>query len=426
MTPFGHIRFAAKSDVGRKRKNNEDAFGVFPSCGVFCVADGMGGGDDGEVASSATVEGVRRFCEAHPFPAGRSWRMDDWLEGVSNGVSRASAWIHGRARERGLKGCGSTFVGVCFDPSHPATAVALHAGDSRLYLLRRRGIRQVTKDHSAAEMIGVKNEKDMNPLFRGMILRAVGILPSIELERTMFTVKPGDRILICSDGLSKMLPDKRIAALGRTEGSLSDAVDALIGAANDAGGSDNVTVVLLEVGELPRALPVVPIPDSAERSTDTDTGGERDTDSTDESDTRDTGETLAVTVATSAAASEDAFQGAAAHGAAVDVDEAAKHKRRRMSSRGWMILGTALAVAALAGLFGWLVWRHHETSRFAEDARRAEMSVTVEAVARQASQKGLQRAREAEALRAEDAEKARQTQEDERRKFQGNVDLPVE
>lgn len=425
MTPFGHIRYAAKSDVGRKRKNNEDAFGVFPSCGVFCVADGMGGGDDGEVASSATVEGVRRFCEAHPFPVGKSWRMDDWLEGVSNGVSKASAWIHGRARERGLKGCGSTFVGVCFDPSHPASVMALHAGDSRLYLLRRRGIRQVTKDHSAAEMIGVKSEKDMNPLFRGMILRAVGILPSIELERTMFTVKPGDRILICSDGLSKMLPDKRIAELGRSEGSLSDAVDALIGAANDAGGSDNVTVVLLEVGELPCALPIVPIPDSTERSTDTDTGRERDTDSTDEADTCDTGETLAVTVATSAEASEDAFNGAVAYEAAA-ADESVKHKRLHLSPRGWIVLGIALALAALAGLLGWLVWRRHETSRFAEAARRAEMSVTVEAVARQASQKGLQRVREAEALRAEDDKKARQTQEDERRKFQGNVDLPVE
>ena len=91
MTPFGHIRFALKSDVGRKRKNNEDSFGVFPSCGVFCVADGMGGGDDGEVASAATVEAVRRFCEDHPFPQGKSWRMDDWLEGIADGVSGASA-----------------------------------------------------------------------------------------------------------------------------------------------------------------------------------------------------------------------------------------------------------------------------------------------------------------------------------------------
>ena len=77
MTPFAHVRFAAKSDVGRRRKNNEDAFGVFPQCGVFCVADGMGGGDDGEIASNATVDGVRRFCEGHPFPEGKCWRMDD-------------------------------------------------------------------------------------------------------------------------------------------------------------------------------------------------------------------------------------------------------------------------------------------------------------------------------------------------------------
>lgn len=424
MTPFGHIRFAAKSDVGRKRKNNEDAFGVFPSCGVFCVADGMGGGDDGEIASAATVEGVRRFCEAHPFPSGKSWRMDDWLEGISNGVSEASAWIHGRARERGLKGCGSTFVGVCFDPSHPAMAVALHAGDSRLYLLRRRGIRQITKDHSAAEMIGVKNERDMNPLFRGMILRAVGILPSIELERTMFAVKPGDRILICSDGLSKMLPDKRIAALGRTDGSLSDAVEALIAAANEAGGVDNVTVVLVEVGDLPRALPVVPILDSPARSTDTGEG--RDTDSTGESDTRDTGETLSMTMATEAVAPEDFFQEGATHEAVLDKCEIQKPKRHLMSSRGWIVLGIASALLALGGVFGWLVWRRNEVSKAAEDARRAEMSVTAEAVSRQASEKGIQRAREDAALRVEDEKERQKQQEEERRNFQGNVDLPVE
>ena len=416
MTPFGHISFAAKSDVGRKRKNNEDAFGVFPSCGVFCVADGMGGGDDGEVASSATVESVRRFCEAHPFPSGKSWRMDDWLEGVSKGVSEASAWIHGRARERGLKGCGSTFVGVCLDPSHPGTAVALHAGDSRLYLLRRRGIRQITKDHSAAEMIGVKNEKDMNPLFRGMILRAVGILPSIELERTMFTVKPGDRILICSDGLSKMLPDKKIAALGRTHGALTDAVDALIAAANEAGGVDNVTVVLVEVGELPRALPVVPIPDSPARNTDTDEACSADSSS--ESDTRETGETLTMTMA-----QEEPAPAYVASAAAEDEIAPSKSTKRRIP---WMVLGVVAALLVLGGLFGWLVWQRNTASKAAENARRAEMSATAEAVTRQASEKGIQRAREAEALRAED-EKARQRQqEEERRKFQGNVDLPVE
>ena len=409
MTPFAHIRFAAKSDVGRKRKNNEDAFGVFPSCGVFCVADGMGGGDDGEIASNATVEGVRRFCEAHPFPSGKSWRMDDWLEGISASLSEASAWICGRARERGLKGCGSTFVGFCLDPSHPAKVVALHAGDSRLYLLRGRGIKQITKDHSAAEMIGVKNEKDMNPLFRGMILRAVGILPSIELERTMFTVKPGDRVLLCSDGLSKMLPDKKIAAIVRAADSLSDAADALVAAANEAGGVDNVTVVLVEMGDLPDALPAVPIPDSRSRSTET--GNTQEPDTADESDTRNTGVTVAA---------ECPSDG-------VDVPAPTpERKRRRVPGGVWVAVAVSTVLALLFGLLGWLVWRRVSASSAAEAERRAEMTITAEAVTRQASEKGIRRAREAAALRVEDEKARRQQQEEERRKFQGNVDLPVE
>ena len=291
MTPFGHIRFAAKSDVGRKRKNNEDSFGVFPSCGVFCVADGMGGGDDGEVASAATVEAVREFCELHPLPPGRGWRMDDWLDGVSTAVSKASAWINSRTRERGLKDCGSTFVGLCFDPSHPSVAMAIHAGDSRLYLLRGHGIRQITKDHSVAEMIGVKNEKEVNPLFRGMILRAVGIQPAVDLERTMFDIKKGDRIILCSDGLSKMLPDKRIEAIARGKKALADAAEALVEAANEAGGSDNITVVIVEVGTLPTAIPVVPVPDCPAHDEDS-REDEDSADTVSESDTRETGETM--------------------------------------------------------------------------------------------------------------------------------------
>ena len=260
MSVFNHIRFAAKSDIGRKRKNNEDSFGIFPASGIFCVADGMGGGDDGEVASAATVREVQRFCESHPFPRQVTYTREGILSGIRASVNSASAWIFRRARERALKGCGSTFVGVVFDASHPDQAVALHAGDSRLYRIRGRTIQQVTTDHSAAELIGAKDEKDINPMFRGMILRAVGIQPSVELQMTEFPVREGDRILICSDGLSRMVPDKQLLALIRANLSLENAVDALIAAANAAGGVDNITVELIEIGALPEALPAIPLP----------------------------------------------------------------------------------------------------------------------------------------------------------------------
>ena len=262
MSVFDHIRFAAKSDIGRKRKNNEDAFGAFPAFGIFCVADGMGGGDDGEVASAATVREVERFCESHSLPPQLTYTRDDIISGIRVSVNTASAWIFRRTKERGLKGCGSTFVGVVFDASRPDQAVALHAGDSRLYRIRGRTIQQVTTDHSAAELIGAKDEKDINPMFRGMILRAVGIQLLVELQATEFPLREGDRILICSDGLSRMVPDKQLLALSRANDSLEKAVDALIAAANAAGGVDNITVELIEIGPLPEAVPAIPLPTS--------------------------------------------------------------------------------------------------------------------------------------------------------------------
>ena len=410
MTPFGHIRFAAKSDVGRKRKNNEDSFGVFPSCGVFCVADGMGGGDDGEVASAATVEAVREFCELHPLPPGRGWRMDDWLDGVSTAVSKASAWINSRTRERGLKDCGSTFVGLCFDPSHPSVAMAIHAGDSRLYLLRGHGIRQITKDHSVAEMIGVKNEKEVNPLFRGMILRAVGIQPAVDLERTMFDIKKGDRIILCSDGLSKMLPDKRIEAIARGKKALADAAEALVEAANEAGGSDNITVVIVEVGTLPTAIPVVPVPDCPAHDEDS-REDEDSADTVSESDTRETGETMQMT---------ECF------GKDCIAMPPSRKRCHRLSARHWIALVATLVLLGACGLFGCLIWHRFQTAAAEESVRKAELSATVMEISRQAAEKDRKRAAEAESLRAEDIRQGQQVREKERRRFQGNVDLPVE
>ena len=263
MVPFDFIRFAGKSDVGRKRKNNEDNFGMFPSIGVWLVADGMGGGDDGEVASAAVVRAVEGYAQAHGFPPEGAFSASSLVSGICDAIDAASSWILNRAKERGLASCGSTVVGVAVDRVNPGRAIAFHAGDSRLYRLRGRGIKQITKDHSAAEEMGVKDESQVNPMFRSVIMRAVGIKKTVDVERTDFDVKPGDRVLICSDGLSRMVPDKRIAAVSREEADVGAAVGKLIAAANEAGGHDNITVVLLEVGELPPGLPGVKIVEKA-------------------------------------------------------------------------------------------------------------------------------------------------------------------
>ncbi len=266
---MGHLRHAVATDIGRKRENNEDNFGVFPEYGIFCVSDGMGGGDDGEVASEATVNAIREFCNAYPLPPEGTYRIEDIVRYLRTSMDTASSWIYERAKIRNLRGCGATFVGVCFDAANPGAAVVLHAGDSRLYRIRGRKIQQITRDHSAAALIGAKSENDINPMFRGMILRAVGIQRSVDLERTPLPVEAGDRILICSDGLSRMVSDKKILSICKENSDISAAVKELVAAANAAGGIDNITAVLVDVGSLPEPVLTVPFPDDAEPSTET-------------------------------------------------------------------------------------------------------------------------------------------------------------
>lgn len=274
MGAFPHIRYAAKSDIGRKRTNNEDSFGAFPESGIFCVADGMGGGDDGEVASAATVKAIERFTKECPLPAKYTYPIEGIVSGVRAAINSASAWIAKRTRQKGLKGCGSTFVGICFDAAKPNTAIALHAGDSRLYRIRGRSIEQITTDHSAAELIGAKDDKDVNPMFRGMILRAVGIQPAVELERTEVQLKVGDRILICSDGLSRMVDDKKLLSIVRSGKDPQTTVEKLIATANSAGGIDNITVELIEVGEFPDPLPTSPLTNQDDVGDTSESGNE--------------------------------------------------------------------------------------------------------------------------------------------------------
>lgn len=299
MNAFEHISYAAKTDVGQKRKNNEDAYGVFPEAGVFCVADGMGGGDDGEIASAAVIKSVGDFAASHKPSVGVGFSASDVASGISTSVNEASAWICSRAAERNLKGCGSTFVGVVLDATAPSEAIALHAGDSRLYRIRGSSIKQITKDHSAAEMIGAKDERSVNPMFRGMILRAVGVHPTVDVERTPLSLKEGDRIVICSDGLSKMVDDRKIAAIVHG-GAAPDAVaDALIAAANEAGGTDNITAVVLFVGKLPLAKPTAAMSLPERQTGATEDSDEAETSNTGagdgfepDADTADDGQTM--------------------------------------------------------------------------------------------------------------------------------------
>lgn len=259
--PFGHLQFGGQTDVGRKRTNNEDDLGLFPEAGVFCVADGMGGGDDGEVASSSTVAAVSAFAAKCVPPAGFAYPFEDVIRLVKESVNEISARICRRTATLGIKSCGSTFVGVCFDATDPSRAMALHAGDSRLYLIRNGMILQITRDHSPAEAVGGKGDDDVNPMFRGMILRAVGVHSTVDLEETPFSIQQGDKLLLCSDGLYRMVDEMDIVKIVSENPVPQDAVAALVAAANENGGVDNITAELIGIGELPPPLVAVEVHD---------------------------------------------------------------------------------------------------------------------------------------------------------------------
>ena len=257
MPPFEHIRYAARSDLGLVRGNNEDAFGVYPAAGVFCVADGMGGGDDGEFASAETVAAVSDVCDRLKPSADAGYPSSVMVMHIAMAINRASAVIARHTVEHALKTCGSTFVGVIFDATSPDTAVVVHAGDSRLYRYRNGALKRLTRDHSVAELMGMSDEQDVDRGIRGAIVRAVGTQEKVELEKGTFDVQPGERIFLCSDGLTRMVPDDRLAEILAEATGVETAVAEMVDAAKRGGGMDNITVVLLEVGQLPHPLDLI-------------------------------------------------------------------------------------------------------------------------------------------------------------------------
>lgn len=255
-TGFAYLSCASLTDVGRRRKNNEDALLCLADSGVFCVADGMGGVQGGAIASQAAVDALREVFSDSPdaafaLTAKASARL------IARALNNASQWIKSRADERGLTGSGSTAVVLAFDRITPSQALILHAGDSRAYRFRDGKLEQLSADHSVAAAAGLADDRDLPAMFRGVITRAVGLAPTVELEETATDVRPKDLFLLCSDGLSKMVPDKQIQKILQkgAECPLDELAQALVSEALQAGGEDNVSVVLVRTAD---ALPAAP------------------------------------------------------------------------------------------------------------------------------------------------------------------------
>jgi protein phosphatase len=255
-----YFESAEVSDVGRKRKNNEDACLRIPERGIFCVADGMGGQAGGDLASEAITTTLQQvFAKAAPEADATFARRIALFRKATN---QASKWIKNFADEKVIGQMGSTVVALIIDPRNPARAVSLHAGDSRLYRYRKGELKQITADHSAvaalAAKLGIAPEA-IPAKYQNELLRAVGLTEAVELEKTPVDIVSGDVYLICSDGLTKMQTDEQIAKILKNgaKDPLATVAQTLINTANEAGGKDNVTAVLVKAGDLSGAPNVI-------------------------------------------------------------------------------------------------------------------------------------------------------------------------
>lgn len=226
---------ASRTDVGRVRPGNEDALLVTDDARLVAVADGMGGHRAGEVASATAIAALLAGVE-------RGDPIDDAITAANDAV------VTRAASDLDLRGMGTTLTTGLVDGS---TLRIGHVGDSRAYLLRDGELRQLTTDHSVvAELIAAgeltEDEALVDPR-RAMITRALGIDATVEVDVLEVALLPGDRLLLCSDGLTTMVRDDAIAAVLATEEDPQRAADGLVDAANAAGGADNVTVVVADV-----------------------------------------------------------------------------------------------------------------------------------------------------------------------------------
>lgn len=243
-----------ETDTGRVRDHNEDSFVVDPALGLFVVADGVGGGNAGEVASAMLTEfayeGVAEFVEEHPVDGTAPSEeliatYQDFLPGL---LERASEHIYRRSQEElECRGMATTCVLVKILGNR---AIICHVGDSRLYLLRGEKIYQITQDHSLARELmdkGVLTEQDLPTFrYRNVILRSVGLQPTVQVDTLLLDLFAGDRIVLCSDGLSDLVRPEDVRELA-AQAEPRVAVPALVAAANAAGGTDNITLVMLQV-----------------------------------------------------------------------------------------------------------------------------------------------------------------------------------
>ncbi len=225
----------AKTDVGRGRPANEDTFLVDHDDRLYAVADGMGGHRAGEVASATAIDALQAA-----FAGGAA--LDEAVEAANAAVfEMASANLD-------MRGMGTTLTAAALLDDH--RVLLGHVGDSRAYLMRDGAVTRITEDHSLVEQLvregRLSPEEASSHPQKAIITRALGIDPEVEVDTYPVDLRPGDRLLLCSDGLTNMVADTAIAGILSRQPDPQQAAEQLVDMANDAGGDDNITVVVID------------------------------------------------------------------------------------------------------------------------------------------------------------------------------------
>ncbi len=229
-----------KTDTGRQRRDNEDS--ALARAPLFVVADGMGGAQAGEVASRIAVEA---FGAELPEQGGPEQRLAGRAQEANRQIYDISRSEHDRA------GMGTTLTAVYVDDSELAVA---HVGDSRAYLFRDGELGRLTQDHTLVEELlrrgKLTEEQAAEHPQRSIITRALGVDPEVDVDTRTYAARAGDVVLLCSDGLTSMITEQQVTAVLQQETDLDRAAERLIAEANEAGGRDNITVVLFRLEEV--------------------------------------------------------------------------------------------------------------------------------------------------------------------------------
>ena len=253
-----HWDVAACTDKGLVRPINEDSYRISPEQNLFVLSDGLGGAAKGEVASAIAVEAVTASLRGNasngePGRSAARPEVSDDTNSLVHAIELANRKIHEEAmRDSACRGMGATIVAVRISGRRLGLA---HVGDSRAYLFRADALEQLTSDHSlVAEQVRhglMTHQQAATSELQSVLTRALGMAETVEIDADEIELFPGDSLLLCSDGLTRMVPEPEIGGILAQAADARMAAERLVHRANERGGHDNVTVIVIRGNERP-------------------------------------------------------------------------------------------------------------------------------------------------------------------------------